>query len=229
MPRKYYGKKRKTYRPRYKRKNQYWYNKKYSVAEMASTALQTANAVRKLINVEFKHFDTSTSAAPTSTGSIYALSTIPQGDNSSSRDGSSLKLQSLTIHGNLRVNTTATSDQRMCQFRCIILQANADTAPTFTTLLDQSNNPLSMRNLDYTGDEYFRILSDKTILLDTYHPNKHITHQINTFPQEHIEYDNTDTAGTNYKKGGIYICLLSDQATYPPTYEFESRIRFTDN
>lgn len=205
-----------------------WYDQKFSARQVAQQALMTANAVKKLLNVEFKHHDASASATPSSSGAVYLLSTIPQGDGPSTRDGSSVRIKSLTIHGYASYNTSSTDPPKRSILRVMVVQARTDQSPTTATLLDNAD-VLSMRNLDYTGNQYFSVLADRTIHMEVYNPQKPLSFQINDFPEEHIEWDNSDTAGTNYKKGGIYIFAISDQSTYTPTYEYQSRVRYIDN
>lgn len=219
MPRKY---KRRRKR---RNKNTEWYNKKYSALEMAGKALSTANYIRKLINVEFKSLSIYDASGGVSTsGDVTSISTIPQGDGSHSRDGSSVKLQSLSIHGRVRVNSSATNSL----VRMMVVQSVNDEPITIASLLEDVDNVLSMRNLDKTKD--LRILADRTFMLDNVaNPQKIFTLNIDNFPSQHIQYDLADTAGTSYKEGQIAVVYLSTETTNVPTTFTYSRIRYTDN
>ncbi len=95
MPRRY-----KKYKKRYKRTN---------YLGTASKALSVALAVKKLVNVEFKHHNVQTvNTAITDAGTITNLSLFSLGDTSTTRDGGSVKFTSFRLSYALRINASAT-------------------------------------------------------------------------------------------------------------------------
>lgn len=203
-----------------------------SAASMASKALSVANSVRKLINVEYKAFDDGENyATQTTTATVTALSQIPQGDTSITRDGYSVKVLKLSLRYAAYCDPDAGgASQGPTLFRFMLIQALSDVAPTANLILNGGTDVLSYRNID--GTAQFRVLHDKIMYLsesDSEQKFVELNFKGENLPCEHITWDQTDTAGTNFRKGGLYVLTISDTVANPPIFQWRSRIRFTDN
>lgn len=215
-----------------KRAVKHTYGAGKSAYSMASHALKAANAVRKLINVEYKAFDDSANySTQTTTASVSCLSNIPQGDTSITRDGYSVKVLKLQVRYAAYCDPDAGgASQGPTLFRFMIVQALSDVAPTAALVLNGVTDVLSYRNID--GTAQFRVLHDKIMYLsesDSEQKFVELNFKAEQLPCQHITWDQTDTAGTSFRKGGIYVLAISDTVANPPIFQWRSRIRFTDN
>lgn len=188
----------------------------------AAKALSIAYATKKLINVEFKVHDEYQSVNPSDGGTADAYTAVPIGDGPDNRDGYSILPKSLSLHYDIAMNNNATTTA----LRMVIVQAVSDVTLNVANYFSDVDY-LSQRNLDYTN--VIKVLKDTTINLDTYHPRRTLTLNFNKFPVTHIQWDQSDTNGSNYKKGQIACIFLSDQATDTPSIACRSRLRYIDN
>lgn len=199
---------------------------RYEVADMAATAYEGVQRLKRLINVEIKHYElaTATTAIPIG-GSIYNLSAITQGDTSRTRDGSSIKPQYFQLRGTLQSNglQNSTSRVRVILFRGIMENG---VAPVVSDLLREGNID-SLSNM--SEKNRFTVLSDRiysmqpvitgSIVLSSLNLNKTL--------QKHIKY--TEISSAAIENGGVYLLVISDQPTNEPYINMYSRVTFTDN
>ena len=203
----------------------------HSVLEKANKALNLASKVYKFVNTEVKYFDTEQyQIAMPATGNVVGLTTVPQGDGQSTRDGDSLKIMGLTIRGHV---TSDASVSKPTNLRIIIFRGKQENGVGYS-LHDILENPASASLSEVYSpkayDERFRtkILHDKTYTI-----NETLTTQAKGFnfsiqlkPGGHVNY----SAGTtSIENGGIYMLTLSDNATYPPKISYLSRVTYVDN
>lgn len=194
--------------------------------KMARRAWTLATRLRRLVNVEIKKFDANTSATYVdSTGGLYPLCEVPQGDNDQTRDGKSIKPLSLLIRGECINDATA---KTTCT-RIMLLQDTqqiADTTPSVSDVLDGTLAPVYMAPLNNETVGRFRVLADFRVMLDDAKVNRK-PWTIYKKLVGHIRYNGI--ASTDIQKGGYYLLCVSDQATNRPTITFNSRLSFTDN
>lgn len=215
--RRYRGRRRK-----YQRKRG-WMRKTGSALDTAAKALTVAYGVKRLLNVEKKFADTFISAAsPSSTATIGSLFTIAQGDTVNTRDGYSLKPVSLTIDCTVYPHASAAASST---FRLMIGQMRSDANPVTITWFTGSM-PNQLKNLDTAA--YANILVDKLVQLDSTKPSRfYIT--LTDKQLRRMQYDDTDTTGTNYRNGQLFYYFQSNQATNTPTMNACFRLRYVDN
>lgn len=209
------------YKRRYKKKSN-WYSKAKSGLSMAAKAWAMAKYVKSLVNVERKFYDvTFMNEAPPTTGLIYPLTQIAQGDTYATRDGNSVKAVSLFIRLTAVLNSSADQTfMRLCIFKD---NENNGTTPAVADLLESASNYISP--LLHTNGTRFSVIKDHTI---------NLTKEINAKQYKsfiriphHIKF--SGSAGTDTKEGNIYLLLMSDQATNLPVVDFTTRLRFIDN
>lgn len=222
------------YRKRYTRKRGGSFVRKASgYARQASSAYALAKSawagvkmLKSLVNVEKKKFDTEvTISNVTSSGTIYDLDLIAQGDTDQTRDGNSVLCQYINLKGRVQQANNIPSTVRLILF--IDLQQIGDTAPGVNDVLDPSftNKYSAPLNNDTVGR--FKILSDKSY---NFNPGSDILKSFKMFHRltgHHIRYNGASS--TDIQKGGIYLLTISDQSTLFCSIDFSSRLTFTDN
>lgn len=201
-----------------------WYDRKFTARDVARQALSTANAVRKMINVEYKAFDVLDVDTVTTSMHVTNISQIPQGDTAVTRDGYSCRPAGLGVHTELLRSSSAAG----VAIRHIIVQSQEDTVPSGLVLLSTPTDMYSFRNLDYSDN--FTVLKDQTYTFEN--ADDEIKTVYDYFPEErlkHITFGQADTAGTDFRAGPIWSIFISNQSTYGVTIHCQTRLRFIDN
>lgn len=207
------------------RKSTAWYNKKYSVAQMAGKALKGVRAIRKLINVEKKFLDTTQSATTVGTAATIApLTYIAEGDDYNSRDGHSILTQGMLFR--MRMTANATSVVNFLRVMVFIDKEMNGVAPVVADILEAPTDYLSP--LQHDSGRRFSILYDRIHALDY---NGHGTAAVNKWFRinHHVKYTGTTAAAASSKEGQVYLLLLSDNNTNQVGISWYNRLRFTDN
>ena len=199
-----------------------WYNKKYSTAQLARTAYRGVKYIRGLVNSEtFKHDVTGTFDV-NNAWSVTPLNQVPVGDTKDARTGNSILQKSLMR----RMRITKHSSAAHTVFRYLLIvdkQQVADTNPTGANVFELNNNIDSLLSRDTCGR--FTILVDKTITLSEDKPIYHLErfHRLSS----HARFNGTAT--TDIQRNGLYFFIMSDQATYSPTFDYYFRLTYHDN
>lgn len=203
---------------------QAWYNKKYSVGQMASSAMRGVSYLRGLVNSEKYKYDTSVSITSTSTGVLHSLATVAQGDGDSARTGNSIFVRNLSIQGNTSRNSSGTyPDGQIVRIMLVKDgQQIGDTAPAVTDILETASVN-SFLNSDTVGR--FTVLWNKKYKLDSQNPNQLIKYNKKLW--HHVRYNGT--SGSDIQKGGLYLLIISNEATYGPAMGLQCRLSYHDN
>lgn len=228
---------RKTYRKRmYKKRNGYGrFLKNVSrtakvvtsptVAKAAFTALNTAKYIARFVNTEVKNHDVAINTSSTGVnGAITALDAIAEGDTQNTRSGSSIKPMRLTWRLNATQHTSAT----LTLLRMVIFRGKyeKDNEPVVSDIF-----PSTGVNQFKTYDKRYntKILYDKVHIFDAVNTSrvKKVDGSIKLFG--HIQYDADQADGTDHENGGVYLLLISNEATNAPTVVGNFRLTFTDN
>jgi len=189
-----------------------------SIGQLAGTV---KNIVESL-NVEKKMYDKSINTTVNNSGSIYSLAEIAQGLGQSDREGNKLKITSVSTRGTISISSAATyTTARIIIF--VDTQQVADTAPSVTSVLE-SASPLAFYNKLTLGR--FQILEDNMYSMHTY-DNPSPKFQSHLKPMHHIYYNGANS--TDIQKGGVYVLVISDQATNQPVFAMNHRTRYVDN
>lgn len=194
-----------------------------SYISTASKALALAYSVKKLVNVEYKKFDTNISAAISTAGVTYNLVNMAQGDTDNLRNGNSIKLTSLQYKLLLRQNTSAISTS----LRIVIVKDNqqvADTAPGFNAVFESTDPTISFLNNETVGR--FSIVHDRTHLLSNGDNFIRMEKWFKTL-NSHVRYNGS--AATDLQKGCYYLMLISDESTNTPSVKINVRATYVDN
>ncbi len=199
------------------------WKKRGNTAYKAAQALKMAYELKQLVNAEAKIFDTTTALTVTDAGAIVELANIPQGDTNVTRSGRSVKLKSIRLNWRLTAHASSTNTA----FRVIIFRGKAENNRVFAvtqfleaaTVQSQINQNIKFQK---------KVLLDKFInIANDYNP-QHLYNK--TLPLNfHMNWDATDTDGTNVEDGGLYMLVLATEATNDPTFNIDFRLRFYDN
>lgn len=187
-----------------------------STAAVAHKALRLARAANK---IELKYHDTTgISVTPdTSTGSVTHLSSVAQGDGSQERIGLAISPTSVELRLNFSKHASATATT----IRLVIYQYVLGAS---TAITDYFSSP-AVTNFKANLRQYdTRTLKDMTINLNTDRPE--VTRFIRVRMRGIIGYDGS--AGADSQKNGLYLIMLSDEATNTPTVTGQARLFYKD-
>lgn len=203
-----------------------WYNRKYSVSQLAAQAFRGMKYVKGLVNSEMFVLDTAMLQSPTDSGTITHVTAIGQGDGSGSRTGNSVLAKWLSIRAFAYVHGSAT-DTAIRLMVVMDKQQQGDTAPGVADVLDTASatyNYLAFLNPDQKGR--FSILHDEIWTMNNV-SKKDLIKKVNIKLDKHIRYNGANT--TDIQKNGIYVISISSEATNAPALKIEARLGYHDN
>ncbi len=194
----------------------------------AAKALALAKHLKTIVNVEFKNHDVqATAAALSATPGVTQLTNIAQGDTTNSRDGSSLKIVSISFKYILRVNGAATNTQ----VRLILIHDKQTNQAIFAPadfLQDTSinDNLVSQRNLD--NGHRFTVIMDRVFNL-TATGKGSISGSFYKKLNLKLRYDNAAAAITSLTQSSLALMLITNEASNVPSITHSIRLRYVDN
>lgn len=207
---------------RRKRGSSKWYNKKYSVAQIASTAYRGMRMLKGIVNAERKFVDVTLVTALSNTGDITQLNPLAEGATESTRNGLSVLMKNLFIRQALYMNSAA----RIEFIRLIVFvdsQQVGDTAPAVTDVLETASyvSPLNRQaagrfSILYDHVHSFSITGSQCGFL-----------KLNIPVNLHAKYNGA--ASTDIQKNGVYILRIESEATNHASGNMYSRINYYDN
>lgn len=204
--------------------------RKYRKRRKAYRKREFVGAVKKVINGQMeKHaYQASINSTINSTGTIFDLSAITQGDTAAERDGDRLTIKSLSLKMGI-IAGDPTNFMRVIIFQW--LQNSATVAPSvinifpavFVTQPYSFGSPYSKPDAGYT----FIPLYDKTFVVSS---TDNVRFNIKLTPKNFkrkakafIQYNPASTTGT----GKLYMCAISDSgAVTHPTLLGCTQLRF---
>lgn len=211
-------------RKRTYRKKAYKKPFRYEVADMALNAWKGVKQIKQLINVEIKKHDTLINAGVTTTGSVFSLSDIPQGDGYNQRDGISVKPQYLVGRFYIQNDPSHVSTTAMRVMLIRGINENGVT-PGVTTILE-SADVWSLRN--FVEKSKVTVMMDRTINITPY-KNGEVKFTQLEFKMPVNKHIHFETSGTNKENGGLYMLCISNRGTLFPVIHGNARLTFTDN
>jgi len=176
----------------------------------------------KLINVEKKLVDYQLSASADTTPIVQNLAAIDQGDAQHQRSGNSIRPQYITVKGSCSIHGSSTT----ALLRYVILQDKqqvADTAPSYTDVFESASPVAFMKKTSFGR---YSILKDMLIPLGSQENQIQkidFTMQLNG----HIFFNGSATS--DIQRNGLWLMVVSDQASNAPGILVNHRMRFTDN
>lgn len=180
--------------------------------------------LKNLVNVEFKVYDTNTSAEVlTSTGFFVGLNNISQGDTVNSRDGNSMRMKSLQCDGSL---VRGSVDANVNLVWILDLQPT-NGIPTLSTVFDTVAGDVtcSLRNL--SNRSRFMILKEERVFLTSNNPHYLIDYYRKLDAK--VFFSDATSTYTSVRKNGLFFLAYTSVAANGPTLNCKNRIRFIDN
>lgn len=181
--------------------------------------------LKNLINVEFKHFDTTLPSGVVSIGgnTPLILNSVPQGDTDVTRDGDQYRLKSVQTDGYIKWGGVNASDHVRCLW---VIDTKPDQAvPAYTDVLAVADIN-SQRNLD--NKSRFIILKDKHFIVSSNNPESRIKFY-KKMDMKTQQNTNLGSTFANIMNHALFFLIISNSPTSAPTYEARHRIRFVDN
>lgn len=220
-----YRYKRRYRRRTYRRRRTAWYNKKYSVAQLASKAMKGVRYLSGLVNSEkFKH-DQITAGSFNNNGNVIHLTNIGQGDDDGQRTGNSIFVRGVSIRGTLSKNSSST-DSRVRLMLVIDKQQVGDTNPAVSDILDSTGTSLSVYSfLNDTTVGRFTILKSRMYALTEDTPTINVNWHFNL--RHHVRYNGP--LASDVQRGGIYLVGISNEATNAVSFARAIRVSYHDN
>lgn len=202
-----------------------WYDRKHSVSSIARTALSTALAVKKLLNVEVKFNDTSGTSIPNNTGGIATISAMTKGTNYNQREGNSIKNMSIQWRGTASINASATET-----FVRLMIFRDNECQGAYPAVTDVLQSASVVSPLNHLNGKRFKILSDKVYSLSINgRENLSFKHFIK-IDKSHCKYNDANAGDvTDQREGALMYLIISNEATNKPSCQLYFRQRFVDN
>lgn len=211
-----YNRKRQSRSTRYMRKSG-------DAIQVASKALSTAYAVKKLLNVEYKVHDQTITAAPSLTGVVSFLgSGLVQGDASNTREGNSILIKSIQLRGQV----TTTVPNHCIRYIVFMDTDGTGTAPAVGDLLANNDTEGMYSVLRYPGR--FRVLLDKVYDVSSNGKSRQSFHLHQTM-NVHQKWNGSGGAVTDARKNALYLLSISSGSATLPSNNLHWRYRFIDN
>jgi len=185
---------------------------------------EVARVAQKILkkNQELKSFDAGFASTVSSTGTILKLSTIPQDDSDSGRDGDAVRVNRVSLHGTFTFADTANTG------RLIVARWNQDdssSAPSAVTDVLQTASPYSPYNRDNFRAKKFTVWFDEFVAVGATGPNIE-KFKCDRSAMSNISFQATATTGT----GHFYAFMISDSsASIHPGFAFIARVWYTDS
>lgn len=206
-----------------------WKNRK-SIAKTAFKAYAIAKSVSSLINTEFKTYTQAINVTPTTTGSITNLIPIGQGDTDDDRNGDSVKIKSCSFRFKVSGSGSGSESQTV---RCIIFIDKQNANPTVTdpTVAVSSSvygvleTSVVQSFKSNKNRKRFIILKDFMMHVDQ---GERIVRYYTWYKRMNMKTEWNDTV-TTPQTNGLWMLLISSEATNAPNVLGSFRTRYIDN
>lgn len=185
---------------------------------------RTVMGIAKMVNTELKYHDTNGSGTQTNTLGVNYLSNLGTGTSDQTRTGNSILGKDLQVNYTITMNASATNTF----FRImIIVDKQCDGAdPTGGSILSDPTRVTSPLNKDFTNR--FVNLRDTVLSLST-SGNTNVSGKIYIKVPWHIYYDGSSSTNSSFKENQLFLIMLSNETTNPPTVTWNGRFNFYDN
>jgi len=199
---------------------------------LGKRAFKGVNALRKLINIEFKRFDTTdTGRAMSQAGAVLQMSQIPQGLDRHNRVGDSIRTQYLKFSGQIFISGSAI--RSIARVMIVRDKENLGSAPAGSDILTTAgtSNATSCgynyfnTSIGSTGGR-FTVLYDEAVALSVTGDQSAYLH-FQTPLSQHIRYSGSGATAT--REGSLWVVLLTNESTNVPTIDWDAQLQFTDD
>lgn len=210
-------------RSKYRSRSKRAYRNFTSAMGVAQQALAIANGVRGILNVEEKTYDTNQlNLSVSTTPHVALINDIDQGDGDNDRNGNQIKARQVYIKSELKRNTSASHNN----VRVILLKDTEPTStlPSATDLFDGATTYHVIAKKRYDNRKRFQFLHDRV-----YELGEKNTQVFEIFERMGLELNYSDGTGTNVTNCALYLVIISNDATNPPTVSYTCRLTYVDN
>lgn len=196
--------------------------------DIAGKALATSYAIKKLINVEFKNYDSSNSSTLTATQQTLLFNPT-QGDTASTREGRSVLLKSLYLRGELVANASATASNRV---RIIVICDTQTNNSQFSLSNDFFTGTVGIDVFrDLANTKRFKVLYDRVYCVVPSTDRQIYRINLARSLQQHIKFDGNAGTVADLPQHSYWIVAFAQNtgASSAPVFSWQSRARFIDN
>lgn len=194
-----------------------------SVEGIAKAAWSGVKYLRTLVNSEVHKRETGpASQAISTTPTVFHLTAISQGDLDTDRTGLSIYLSYVSLRLYFSVHASATSSI----VRVILVQDKQQIGDTTPGMADVISSASTLAHYNNNTVGRFTIMMDETFWLDQ---GMYRTHIIKKFKKinSHVRFNGTSSL--DIQKQGLYLMMISTEATNTPTMNYSVRTAWHDN
>lgn len=184
---------------------------------------RSVKRLKGLVNSELK-IEVSSQIATTvnAEGTILHMNGITRGDATTNRNGRSVKIKAFKMRGSIIMNSSA----RASLIRVIVFinrQQADDTTPLVASLVDQANvhTPIGV-----FSRKRFRVIYDRFVGLSL--TGEQVATVNIDIPLDLIQVYN-GSAQTDIASNGIYMFMITNEASNDPVFTHTSLVEFRDN
>lgn len=190
--------------------------------------------IKSLVNSELHYDYSSYNTTVDSTGSVYHLTAIAQGDSIAQRSGNSVLPRYLQIQFTLHNSEGNLFDT----VRMMVFRWKDDSTPTIANVLEDASNPIySPLNDNISGnvrDRQIDVIKNKVFLTGGESPSNGGIYYKKIFDlnppskqiKDHVKFDDTSTTAP---VGGIYMFMIGTQAVNTTSFRGMHKLSFHDN
>ncbi len=191
---------------------------------LAERAMRGVRAITKLVNIEEKANDGSTSFTLSTAGTVTYLSAIAQGSDYTNRIGDSIKCHSVELIVQVVASAALTTNDgvRVLLFRDL---ENPGSAPAVTDVLSTAN-PLGLEN--WLNRARFKVLFDEVFDISNT-ANPLVSRLVHLPVDRHIKYRGTGATAASAAEGTMWLVSICGNGTNPSGVNLFWRTRYTDD
>ncbi len=194
----------------------------HTTKAIAKRALRVANRISR--GMERKLLDNVQSVTVGTAGVVFPLCFTPQNDLVDGREGNQITGEKVIIRWSMDCDPTDLSV--ICRLIVFCDKQNiSDGTPAPADVL-QALTPLSPLNRPLW--KRFKIYRDKIFTISNA-TNQAMASGVFKINLKHLNIRFNGPLEADIQKNGIFLLIISDENTSPPTYDHHTRLHFTDN
>lgn len=212
-----------------KRRYKKWYRKTSAMDmwNMAKTAYTGVKYLKGLVNSETLKLDRTIATTVGTAGNVTICNDMAQSDGSSGRTGNSCLMKWLALRMKIIRNASSTNTN----VRVLVVvdkQQLADTQPTVADVLELTyDGTYTLLKQENAGR--FSVLYDKVFNLTGTSKYEAILKPNIRLGKNGLHVRYNGPASTDIQKNGVYVMVVSDEATNQPTVNALIRLGYHDN
>ncbi len=160
------------------------------------------------------------------------MSAIAQGDDIGDREGDSIKIQSFSIKGLVYRDPASTANSEGVRVLVVRDLQNVGAAPAASDLLETvGTGTAPYQHMDFLNgndlNKRFTVVYDELLSIDEHNPCQLISFQTNH--DCHVFFRGAGSTNAAAGNGSYYLVVVSSNGSNTASFDFSSRLRFTDN